>query len=128
MFDPENDNQLWRQESDGRIKNKANGKIFYWNQNGPGFEVYFSKSSIYSVSNVLNIKNSDSDFKWSFNKCTRSSQEPSGPISQKFQAGSGSGKVCLNTVNRLDSNGSTLMLYSCDYIHPVNGCFKFKEI
>ena len=38
-FDPTNDNQLWRQDSEGRIINKANGKAFKWNQYGAGFEV-----------------------------------------------------------------------------------------
>ena len=38
-FDPTNDNQLWRQDSEGRIINKANGKAFKWNRFGAGFEV-----------------------------------------------------------------------------------------
>ena len=75
---------------------------------------------------VLNIENSDSDFKWSFNTCIRSSQEPSGPISQKFQAKFGSEKRCLNMYNRLNPKGSKLDLFPCQTIHPVNGCFKFK--
>ena len=66
-------------------------------------------------------------FKWSFNRCIRSSQEPSGQIAQKFQAKYGSENRCLNTASRFDQIGSILMLYPCERIHPVNGCFKFKE-
>ena len=79
------------------------------------------------ISCSITIKGADSGFKWSFNTCTRSTQEPSGPISQKFQAKSNSENRCLNTANRFASAGSILMLYPCGYIHPVNGCFKFKE-
>ena len=75
----------------------------------------------------LVVKESDSDFKWSFNTCIRSSQEPSGPISQKLQAKSDPDEVCLNTENRFDAAGSVLMLYPCQTINPINGCFKFKE-
>ena len=79
--------------------------------------------------NVLNIKNydSESDFKWSFNTCIRSSQEPSGPVSQKLQAAFGSEKHCLQPYNRLNPKGAKLVLFPCKSIHPVNGCFKFKE-
>ena len=79
------------------------------------------------ISCSIAIKGADSSFKWSFNTCTRSTQEPSGPISQKFQAKSNSENRCLNTANRFASSGSILMLYPCESIHPVNGCFKFKE-
>jgi len=109
-FDPENDNQLWRQDSEGRIINKANGKAFIWDQSGPRF-----------------VESDSRGFKWSFNTCIRSSQEPSGSISQKFQAKSYTEKNCLNTANRFTSAGAVLMLYPCKSIHPVNGCFKFKE-
>jgi len=108
-FDPTNDNQLWRQDSDGRIINKANGKVFVWDKYGTRFKT-------------------NSGFKWSFNRCVRSSQEPSGQIGQKFQAKYGSENRCMNTANRFDRRGSILMLYPCGRIHPVNGCFKFKEV
>ena len=38
-FDPSNDNQLWKQDSQGRIINKANGKVLVWDQYGTRFEV-----------------------------------------------------------------------------------------
>ena len=38
-FDPTNDNQLWKQDSQGRIINKANGKVLVWDQYGTRFEV-----------------------------------------------------------------------------------------
>ena len=38
-FDPSNDNQLWRQDSQGRLINKANGKVFVWDRYGTRFEV-----------------------------------------------------------------------------------------
>ena len=75
---------------------------------------------------LLLFKESDSDFKWSFNTCIRSSQEPSGPISQKLQAKSDPDERCLNTANQHDTTGSVLMLYPCQTINPINGCFKFK--
>ena len=122
MFDPRNDNQLWRQDSDGRIIHKANGKVFKWDQFGAGFEVLLHMK----INTILfyAVKESDSDFKWSFNTCIRSSQEPSGPISQKLQAES---ELCLKTANRFDTTGSVLGLYPCKTIHPTNGCLKFKE-
>jgi len=107
-FDPSNYNQLWRQDSEGRIINKANGKVLVMDLYGFRFE------------------ESDSDFQWSFNTYIRSSQEPSGPISQKLQAKSDQDERCLNTANRIDTTGSVLMLYPCQTIHPINGCFKFK--
>jgi len=107
-FDPSNYNQLWRQDSEGRIINKANGKVLVMDLYGFRFE------------------GSDSDFQWSFNTYIRSSQEPSGPISQKLQAKSDQDERCLNTANRIDTTGSVLMLYPCETIHPINGCFKFK--
>ena len=73
------------------------------------------------------VKEPDYEFKWSFNTCIRSSQEPSGPISQKLQAKSDSDERCLNTADRFDTAGSILMLYPCQTINPINGCFKFKE-
>ena len=79
------------------------------------------------MSNLITInqcfKDIGSDYKWSFNQCVRSSQDPSGQIGQKFQSENG----CLNTANRFPKGGSRLMLYPCESIHPVNGCFKFKE-
>ena len=125
MFDPRNDNQLWRQDSEGRIINKANGKVFKWDQFGAGFEVIFCMKININLFYV--VKESDSDFKWSFNTCIRSSQEPTGPISQKLQAKSDPDEVCLNTADRFDTAGSILMLYPCQTINPINGCFKFKE-
>jgi len=107
-FDPSNYNQLWRQDSDGRIINKANGKVLVMDLYGFRFE------------------ESDSYFRWSFNTYIRSSQEPSGPISQKLQAKSDQDERCLNTADRIDTTGSVLMLYPCQTIHPINGCFKFK--
>ena len=71
------------------------------------------------------IQSTNSGFKWSFNRCVRSSQDI-GPIGQKLQAKYGSENRCLNTANRFDQRGSILMLYPCNSIHPVNGCFKFK--
>ena len=73
------------------------------------------------------VKDSDADFKWSFNTCIRSSQEPTGPISQKLQAKSDPDERCLNTADRFNTIGSILMLYQCQTINPINGCFKFKQ-
>ena len=66
-------------------------------------------------------------FKWSFNRCIRSSQEPTGQIVQKFQANYGSENRCMATANRFAQTGSVLMLYPCERTHPGNACFKFKE-
>ena len=41
MFNPTNDNQLWRQDSKGRLINKANGKVFMWDRYGPKFQVFY---------------------------------------------------------------------------------------
>jgi len=107
-FNPNNDNQLWRQDIEGRIINKATGKAWKWDRYGPGF---------------MGIS---TDFSWSFNSCTKSSQESSNTVAQKLQASSPSETRCLNTANQNDPNGATLMLYPCNRINPVNGCFMFK--
>ena len=125
MFDPSNDNQLWKQDSQGRIINKANGKVLVWDQYGTRFEVLKVFFGFYHNFNHC-FQGTNSGFKWSFNRCIRSSQDR-GEIGQKFQAKYGSENGCLNTANRLDKGGSNLMLYPCNAIHPVNGCFKFKE-
>ena len=86
----------------------------------------------YSLKNQIIInyfwlsQESDSEFKWSFNTFIRSSQEPSGPISQKLQAKSDQDERCLNTADQFDATGSVLMLYPCQTINPINGCFKFN--
>ena len=95
-FDPTNNYQLWKQDSRGRLINKAVG--------------------VWGV-----------DALWTFNTCIRSSQEPTGPISQKLQLKSYfGGEQCLNTDNRFDTTGSNLGFYPCKTIHPINGCFRFK--
>ena len=42
-FDPSNSNQLWRQDYEGRIINKANGKVLVMDLFGFRFEVFFKK-------------------------------------------------------------------------------------
>ena len=106
--------------------NKANGKFFKWDDHGPAFEVFVLNIQSFSIS-CCYLKETDSDFKWSFNTCLRSSQEPTGPISQKLQAKSDPDERCLKTADRFNTTGSELWLYPCQTINPIDGCFKFKE-
>ena len=96
-----------------------------WDRYGPRFQVFCFDFVFLNPHTCMHCKSTNSGFKWSFNRCVRSSQD-SGPIGQKFQAKYGSENRCLNTANRFDQRGSNLMLYACNLIHPVNGCFKFK--
>jgi len=108
-MDASDDNQLWRQESDGRIRNKKSGKYL---------------GSRTSILNLIQDKNGA--LSWSFNTNIRSNQEPaSQPIVQKLQA-TGTNN-CLNTANRFYQTGSKLISYPCNRVHPENACFKFIE-
>ena len=105
-----------------------------WDQLGPRFEVFHSfyfismSYDMHTLSFYSLMQEANSSFEWSFNICIRSSQEPSGPISQKLKMTKwNSRNACLNTANRHNSTGSALVWYICEEIHPVNGCFKFKE-
>merc|ERR1712107_207083 len=67
-FDPNNHNQQWRQDIEGRLINRGNGMAWKWD---------------YYVNTFVDV---NTDFSWSFNTCTRSTQEySSSPIAQKLQ-------------------------------------------
>ena len=53
--DPSNDNQLWRQDQQGRIINKANGKVFMWDRYGPRFQVLYFNSGFLRLIFALRI-------------------------------------------------------------------------
>jgi len=105
-FDPKNDKQLWRQDKDGRIYNKATGKVWVWDIYGNRFQAPGTK------------------FFWSFNSCYKNAKNPPRvyleAISDQY------GNRCVNMANLNNHKGTTLMLYPCKTMNPPNGCFKFK--
>ena len=107
-FDPNNHNQQWRQDIEGRLINRGNGMAWKWD---------------YYVNTFVDV---NTDFSWSFNTCTRSTQEySSSPIAQKLQVVHEN--RCLNAADQFSFSGSELMLWDCNTINPVNGCFKFSS-
>jgi len=112
-FDPSNENQLWRHDDKGQLINKATGKVLKGDHSGPDLlDVDSDPESIYA---------------WSFDNLTRSNQETTVKNSQKLKIKTPSYTGCLNIANRFQLDGSSLMMYPCDKIAPINGCFKHNK-
>jgi len=101
-FNPNNDKQLWRQDKDGRIYNKATGKVWVFDKYGSRFEA------------------PGTDFFWDFNSHYENTKVYLEALSDQL------GNRCINMGNRFHHQGTNLFLYPCETMYPTNGCFKFK--
>ena len=101
-FNPNNDKQLWRQDKDGRIYNKATGNVWVFDKYGSRFEA------------------PGTDFFWDFNSNYENTKVYLEALSDQL------GNRCINMGNRFHHQGTNLFLYPCKTMHPTNGCFKFK--
>jgi len=106
-FDPYNDYQLWRQDADGRLYNKATGKVWAYDLFGSRF------------------KDSDAnDFFWSFNSCYEKAKDP--PRIYLEAKSDQLGNRCLSMNEPYSIQGADLVLKSCNDMYPKHGCFKLK--
>merc|ERR1711973_837163 len=94
--------QLLRQDKNGRIYNKATGKVWVWDEYGSRFEA------------------PRTDFFWDFNNHYEITKVYLEAVSDQL------GNRCVNMANRFHHQGTDLMLYPCETMYPTNGCFHLK--
>jgi len=106
-IDPYNDKQLWRQDADGRLYNKATRKVWANDFFGSRFK-----------------DSDDNDFFWSFNSCYEKAKDPP-RVYLEALSHQVAGR-CLSMNEPYNIHGADLVFKSCKDMDPKHGCFKLK--
>ena len=102
-------NQMWSLDSDGRLVNQETGLVIQANSGGPSMQQPTPLTG---------------DKEWKYRNDIRSSQETADETVYKIV---NDGKNCLNTRNRFLSQGSAIVLFPANAVHPDNACWIFTE-
>ena len=100
---------MWSLDSDGRLVNQETGLVIQANSGGPSMQQPTPLTG---------------DKEWKYRNDIRSSQETAEETVYKIV---NDGRNSLNTANRFSSQGSVIILFPANAVHPDNACWIFTE-